>query len=132
MDVLKVAAIAALGLGSTWAAGQVTARWVEPPSLGIVAALAEDGAATGTPASTPESTAPAPDEPAATEPDPRDAGKGKPTASIEEVSDAEVEEAIREAEKALSGKNPPDKTPGEFRSTKPLPADQSISLPSDI
>src|SRR5262245_40544620 len=79
MDVLKVAAIVVLALGSTWAAGQVTARWAEPPSLGIAAALAEDGAATGTPATAPEST---PEQPAASEPDPRDAGKGKPTESI--------------------------------------------------
>ena len=121
MDVLKVAAIAALSIGTTWAAGQVTARWATPPPLGL--ALAADGAATGAPAAS---------EPPPADADPRDAGKGKPTPAIKEISDEETEAAIREAEKALSGDKPPEKSPGEFRPTTPLPADTAIALPSDI
>jgi hypothetical protein len=124
MDVLKVAAIAVLSVGTTWAAGQVTARWATPPPFApLPQALAADGAATG---------APAANEPAPPDADPRDAGKGKPTAAIKEISDEETEAAIREAEKALAGDKPPEKSPGEFRPTTPLPADTAIALPSDI
>lgn len=56
-----------------------------------------------------------------------------PAGEIKELSDAEVKDAITEAQRALSsGAESQGKTPGEFRPSKPLPADIPITLPSDI
>ncbi|MBM4196989.1 MAG: hypothetical protein FJ197_07835 [Gammaproteobacteria bacterium] len=62
-------------------------------------------------------------------PAPESEAKAPP--QVEEVSRDELEEELRRVQEELEGK-PPDPGKGEFRSTKPLPADIAIALPSDI
>lgn len=95
-----------LGLGLTWAAGQIGSG---PPSvlkLDAASEAAPDGSAT---------TGAAVAAPGAAEP-------------VKELSTAEIEAELKNVEKVLSGG--PD--PGEAVAEKPLPADLGVSLPSDI
>jgi hypothetical protein len=49
------------------------------------------------------------------------------------MSREEMEEELRRAEAEISGQGAgKDAGPGEFRPSRPLPADLPISLPSDI
>ena len=95
-----------LGLGLSWAAGQVGSG---PPSL-LKLDEAPEAAADGA-ASTGAAVAP----PGAAEP-------------VKDLSAAEIEAELKNVEKVLSGG--PD--PGEVAAEKPLPADLGVSLPSDI
>ncbi|MBM4220929.1 MAG: hypothetical protein FJ170_03160 [Gammaproteobacteria bacterium] len=91
-----------LGLGLTWAAGQVGSG---PPRM-----LQLDEAKPADPAKAPA------------------AGSATAGGVIEELSSAEVAAELENVEKVLSGG--PD--PGEAVAEKPLPADLGVALPSDI
>ncbi|GIK34630.1 MAG: hypothetical protein AMXMBFR45_10900 [Gammaproteobacteria bacterium] len=107
MQVFKVGLVMAAGLGSTWAARQVTDAWLGPPGPQY---LMQAPAA----------------EPAA----PAAAGAAAP-AKPPELSREEMEAELRRAQAELDGKPTADELQ-EFRPSKPLAADLAIALPSDI
>jgi hypothetical protein len=117
MKVFKVAAVAAGGLGLTWAAQQVTG-----PLLGlddadrevrVAQAPVEPGAATG------DSTQA-----------PSDAPDTQATSDIEQLSEEDIAEELARIEAASTGQDPDELE--EFTPSRPLAADLAISLPSDI
>lgn len=113
MQVFKVGLVMAAGLGSTWAARQVTDAWLGPPDQ------------PGPPGQQYLMQAPAA-EPAA----PAAAGTAAP-AKPPELSREEMEAELRRAQAELDGKPTADELQ-EFRPSKPLAADLAIALPSDI
>lgn len=92
-----------LGLGLTWAAGQVGSG---PPSILKLDESPAADSADANPATAKTATA----------------------GAVEELSTAEIEAELKNVEKVLS--RGPD--PGEVVAEKPLPADLGVSLPSDI
>lgn len=118
MKVLKVAAIAAGGLGVTWAAQQLTGPLLglDEPGREVRVAQADPDPAPGTP-----------DEPAAA------AGNGQApgtTTDIEQLSDDDIAEELARIEAASTGQDPDELE--EFTPSRPLAADLAIALPSDI
>lgn len=107
MQVFKVGLVMVAGLGSTWAARQVTDAWLGPP---VPAYLMQAPAAA--PAAPAAGNAPAPAKPP-------------------ELSREEMEAELRRAQAELAGKPSADELQ-EFRPSKPLAADLAIALPSDI
>jgi hypothetical protein len=115
MELVKIGIVIAAGLGSTWAARQVTDVWLGPQQARTLA-QAQPGSA---PASPPESPAEAP---------------AKAPPAVPEMSREEMEAELERARKQLAGERADDSGGDvrEFRPTRPLPADLAIALPSDI
>jgi hypothetical protein len=119
MKVFKVAAIAAGGLGLTWAAQQVSG-----PLLGLDEPAREVRVAQAEPDAAPETV---------TEPAPEPAGgaaDAPATTDIEQLSDEDIAEELARIEAASAGQDPDELE--EFTPSRPLAADLAISLPSDI
>ena len=123
MKVFKVAAIAAGGLGLTWAAQQVTGPLLglDEPGREVRVAQAGPDAAPGAPAEaataagngqSPEATA------------------DEATTDIEQLSEEDIAEELARIEAASTGQDPDELE--EFTPSRPLAADLAISLPSDI
>jgi hypothetical protein len=106
MKLLKTALIILAGLGSAWAAGQISDRLGSPRSEpgvdNVVLAQAKEAKGGESPAS---------DE-----------------SDIEALSEEELEAEMQRIQKAASGENELE----EFVPSKPLAADIPIPLPSDI
>jgi len=105
MQMLKVLAVAATGLGLTWAANQLTDDG--------------SGAAGGNAAGGDKVSSSAPQA-------------GKPAGAgtrIDELSEAEMAAELKRIEQAAAGN---DSELEEFTPSKPLAADLAIALPSDI
>lgn len=115
MKMLKVAAIAAGGLGLTWAAQQVTG-----PLLGLDDSSREVRVAQAPTQAEPE---------AATQPAAGTDG-AQATTDIEQLSEDEIAEELARIEAASTGEDPDELE--EFKPSRPLAADLAISLPSDI
>ena len=111
MSILRITLIALAALGVTWAADQAVRR----AALDAVPVLAQ--AETGR--AEPVGAAGAPAEDAAGTPD-----------AAAELSPEEVAEELARIEAAVAGAETEDLE--EFTPTKPLAADLSIALPSDI
>lgn len=107
MQIFKVGLVMVAGLGSTWAARQVTDAWLGPPG----------------PAYLMQAPAAAPAAPAA--------GGAAAPAKPPELSREEMEAELRRAQAELAGKPSADELQ-EFRPSRPLAADLAIALPSDI
>lgn len=124
-NLLKMLLLVGLVVSVTWAASWVTGRG--PPTM---IALQQGAAGQGS-----ES---APESPGGTEAPPSSATSGEVEQSgpatgekvaIPEVTQQEIDAAINEVEKTLSGAG---RDAGEAVAEKPLPADLAIALPSDI
>jgi len=115
MKVFKVAAIAAGGLGLTWAAQQVTG-----PLLGLDEAARDVRVAQAEPDAEPQTAT----EPAG------GAGESPATTDIEQLSEDDIAEELARIEAASTGQDPDELE--EFTPSRPLAADLAISLPSDI
>jgi hypothetical protein len=117
MEILKVGLVIAAGLGSTWAARATTDALfgVATPQPLVQAAGEADPARAG------GGTAPAA----------AGAGAAPEAPAIPEMSREQMDEEFRKAQAEL-GAGGKSAEMGEFRPTKPLPADLAISLPSDI
>jgi hypothetical protein len=119
-DLFRMLLLVGLAVSVTWAASWVTGRG--PPTM---VALQEGAAGQG--------SEPAPDSPEgmpAEKPDATtDATPDATKEAIPEVTKAEIDAAIKEVEKTLSGAG---RDAGEAVAEKPLPADLAIPLPSDI
>jgi hypothetical protein len=102
MDVLKVVAVAALALGSTWVARAATDALFDAPAVRPLM----------------QAPAAAPAEPAPAEP-----AAGAPTRE-------DIEAELRRARAELGEGDAAEVR--EFRPSKPLAADLPIALPSDI
>ena len=115
MQLLKVAAIAAAGLGVTWAAQQISGPLLGlgPDSEPVQVAQAEPEAASPTTTDTP---APG------SQPDKKNA--------IDQLSEQEMADELARIEAASSGEDTTELK--EFKPSRPLAADLAISLPSDI
>ena len=118
MKVFKVAAIAAGGLGLTWAAQQVSG-----PLLGLDDAAREVRVAQAEPEPAPETAA-----------EPATGAEGtqasNATTEIEQLSEDDIAEELARIEAASTGQDPDELE--EFTPSRPLAADLAISLPSDI
>jgi len=116
MKLIKVAAIAAGGLGLTWAAQQVTG-----PLLGLDDAGGRGVRVAQAPTRAEPEAAP---EPAAGE------DGAQATTDIEQLSEEEIAEELARIEAASTGQVLDELE--EFKPSRPLAADLAISLPSDI
>jgi hypothetical protein len=115
MKVFKVAAIAAGGLGLTWAAQQVSG-----PLLGLDEPAREVRVAQAEPEAAQETAT----EPAA------GASDTQASTEIEQLSEEDIAEELARIEAASVGEDPDELE--EFTPSRPLAADLAISLPSDI
>ena len=115
MKLLKVAAIAAAGLGVTWAAQQISGPLLGlgPDTERVQVAQVEPKAASPTAAEAPV-------------PEPQTAQKN----GIDQLSEQEMADELARIEAASSGEDPTELK--EFKPSRPLAADLAISLPSDI
>ena len=107
MEVFKVGLVIAVGLGSTWAARATTDALFGPP-LQLMQAQEPEPAPVSQP----------------------DAARGAPPA-VPEMSREEMDAELRRAQAEIAGQPAPGEI-GEFRPSKPLPADLPIAMPSDI
>lgn len=105
MQILKVALIAAGGLGVTWAASQVTGSLLGLDADRVRVAQADGGAK--------------PDQ-----------GQAAGKTEIEQLSDEEIARELERIEAASGAANPDELE--EFKPSRPLAADLAIALPSDI
>jgi hypothetical protein len=110
MDLFKVGVVVVAGLGSTWAAREITDAWL--------------GRASPSPAALVQTEPPAEPAPPAAE-----GGGGGPP--IEEISREEMERELERARAEIAGK-PARGELEEFRPSRPLAADVAIALPSDM
>ena len=109
MDVLKVIAVIATGLGVTWAAQQWTGPVNEPMAGNVVLAQADEQFTPG-----------ADDTPVESD--------GPVESQVEDLTQEELEAELKRVEEALGD----DEVLKEFVPTKPLAADIPIEFPSDI
>lgn len=115
MQSLKVVAIAAAGLGVTWAAQQISGPLLGlgPDSERVQVAQVEPKVASPTTVE-----APAPESQTAKQ------------NGIDQLSEQEMADELARIEAASSGEDPTELK--EFKPSRPLAADLAIALPSDI